>query len=66
MDQHCTVLIAHQAQVLDPPGEPTTLVLSGAEGELVRLILGPADAMALASDLLLSARARMGRAASLA
>jgi hypothetical protein len=30
------------------------LVLSGAEGEPVRLILGPADAMALAPDLLLS------------
>jgi hypothetical protein len=45
----CNGLIAHQAQVLDPPGEPTTLVLSGAEGELVRLILGPGDAMALAA-----------------
>ena len=63
MDNQCSELMAHQAKVLDPPGEPTTLVLSGAEGELVRLILGPADAMALASDLLLSARARMGRPA---
>ena len=63
MDNQCSGLMAHHAQVLDPPGEPTTLVLYDAEGELVRLILGPADAMALASDLLRSARARMGRPA---
>ena len=63
MDNQPSELMAHQAQVLDPPGEPTTLVLYDAEGELVRLILGPADATALASDLLLSARARMGRPA---
>jgi hypothetical protein len=62
MDDQSMELMAHQARVLDPPGEPTTLILSGAEGDLVRMILGPADAMALASDLLLSARARMGRA----
>ena len=36
MDKQCSGLMAHQAQVLDPPGEPTTLVLSGAEAELVR------------------------------
>ena len=43
-------------------GATTTLTLYSADQALAELPLGPAEAVALASDLLLSARRRVGRA----
>lgn len=53
---------ATRAVVADPPGEPATLTLYDDAGALGSIALGPADAVALASDLLLTARLRFGRA----
>jgi ethanolamine utilization microcompartment shell protein EutS len=53
---------ATRAVVADPPGQPTTLTLYDDAGALGAIILGPGDAVALASDLLLTARLRFGRA----
>jgi hypothetical protein len=52
---------ATRAVVADPPGQPATLTLYNDRGALGSIVLGPADAVALASDLLLTARARLGR-----
>jgi hypothetical protein len=54
---------AVRAVVTDPPGEPTTLALyvEGTEEAAATIILGPAQCVALASDLLNSARRRFGR-----
>src|SRR5262245_1633924 len=52
---------ATRAVVSDPPGQPATLTLYGDSGALGSIALGPADAVALASDLLLTARARLGQ-----
>ena len=51
--------VAGRAVVADPPGGVT---LYSADKALAELQLGPAEAVALASDLLLSARRRCGRA----
>ena len=56
-----TAPAASHFQVADPPGEPTTLALYGPAGALAAIVLGPAECIALASDLLASARVRMGR-----
>jgi hypothetical protein len=56
-----TAVPATRAVVTDPPGEPTILTLYGEDGALAAIPLGPADAIALASDLLNAARRRMGR-----
>ena len=55
--------IAGRGVVSDPPGSPTTLTLYAADQALAELQLGPAEAVALASDLLLAARRRYGRPA---
>jgi len=52
---------ATRAIVSDPPGQPARLTLYDAEGALGSIALGPAEAVALASDLLLTARVRLGR-----
>ena len=62
MDQANPTLIAGRAVISDPPGGVTTIALYSADNALAELQLGPAEAVALASDLLLSARARYGRA----
>ena len=54
-------LRATRAVVADPPGHPATLILYDDRGALCSIMLGPAEAVALASDLLLTARARLGR-----
>jgi ethanolamine utilization microcompartment shell protein EutS len=46
----------------DPPGQAATLTLYDDAGALGCIVLGPAEAVALASDLLLTARLRYGRA----
>jgi ethanolamine utilization microcompartment shell protein EutS len=53
---------ATRAVVADPPGQPATLTLYDDAGALGSVELGPAEAVALASDLLLTARLRYGRA----
>jgi hypothetical protein len=50
-----------RAIVSDPPGQPATLTLYDSDGAIGSIVLGPADAVALASDLLLTARAGLGR-----
>jgi hypothetical protein len=55
------MLSAARTIVSVPPGQPTTLTLYYRDGALGSIVLGPADAVALASDLLLTARARLGR-----
>ena len=52
---------ATTAAVVDSPGEPTTLTLYGSAGAVAAIVLGPAECVALAADLLASARVRMGR-----
>jgi hypothetical protein len=52
---------ATRAMVIEQAGEPTKLVLTSDDGALASLVLGPADAIALASDLLNAARRRLGR-----
>jgi hypothetical protein len=52
---------ATRAVVADPPGEPTTLTLYNEDGGLASIMLGPAECIALASDLLNAARRRFGR-----
>jgi hypothetical protein len=47
--------------VSDPPGQPAALTLHDSDGAIGSIVLGPADAVAVASDLLLTARARLGR-----
>jgi hypothetical protein len=44
------------------PGEPITLALIRKDGSQVAIHLGPAEAIAIAGDLLQAARARLGRA----
>lgn len=51
------------ARVDDLPGQPAALVLLDRAGvPLGSLVLGPADALAVACDLLATARLRFGRA----
>lgn len=52
---------ATRAVVADPPGEPTTLTMHDESGAIATLTLGPAECIALASDLLNAARRRIGR-----
>ncbi len=52
---------AGRAAISDPPGAPSMLTLYSADEALAELQLAPAEALALASDLLLSARRRCGR-----
>jgi hypothetical protein len=54
-------LPATRAIVADPPGEPTTLTIYDEDGGLASIVLGPAECIALASDLLNAARRRFGR-----
>ncbi len=53
--------VAGRAVVSDPPGSPSMLTLYSAGQALATLELAPAEAVVLASDLLLSARRRYGR-----
>jgi hypothetical protein len=55
---------ATRAVVADAPGEPTTLTLYDESGGLAVIVLGPADAVRIASDLLNAARRRFGRPTS--
>jgi len=59
-------LPATSAVVADPPGEPTTLTLYAEDSALASITLGPAECVALASDLLNAARRRFGRAPGMA
>jgi hypothetical protein len=52
---------ATRAVVTDSPGEPTTLTLYAEDIALAAVVLGPADAVWVASDLLNAARRRLGR-----
>ena len=54
--------IAGRAVVADRPGASMILTMYAADEALAEMQLGPAEAVALASDLLLSARVRYGRA----
>ena len=54
--------IAGRAVISDPPGSPSMLTLFTGDEALAEMQLGPAEAVSLASDLLLSARRRYGRA----
>jgi hypothetical protein len=47
----------------DPPGKPASLTLYDDAGALGSVELGPAECVALASDLLLAARLRYGQPA---
>ena len=55
------MLGAGRAVVSDPPGAPSMLTLYAGDQALAELQLAPAEAVALASDLLLAARRRYGR-----
>ena len=61
MDRPDDMPVAGRGVVSDPPGGTTTLTLYAADQTLAELQLGPSEAIALASDLLLSARRRYGR-----
>ena len=54
--------IAGRAVVADPGGGPTVLTMYAGDQALAALELAPSEAVALASDLLLAARRRYGRA----
>jgi hypothetical protein len=56
-----TTPVATRAIVIEQAGEPVKLLLCADDAMLASLLLGPADAAALASDLLNSARRRLGR-----
>ena len=62
MDHVEPIPIAGRGVVSDPPGASTMLTMCAGERALAQLPLGPAEAVALASDLLLAARRRYGRA----
>jgi hypothetical protein len=47
--------------LIEQAGEPVKLLLCADDAMLASLILGSADAIALASDLLNAARRRLGR-----
>ena len=49
-------------EVVELPGEPARVVLSGAEGAEAACEVDPASAVGLAADLLEVARNRLGRA----
>ncbi len=53
--------VAGRAAISDPPGAMSMLTLYTGDQALATLELAPAEAVALASDLLLSARRRYGR-----
>ncbi len=53
---------AGRAVVVDPGGDPAVLTKYAGDDALATPELAPAEAVALASDLLLSARRRYGRA----
>jgi hypothetical protein len=53
--------IATRAVVADHPGASTTLTRYDDAGALGCIVLGPADALSLAHDLLGAARIRYGR-----
>jgi hypothetical protein len=52
---------ATRAVIADPPGEPTGLTLYSDNGPVASITLGPAECVALASDLLTAERRRFGR-----
>ena len=52
---------AGRAVIADPPGAATTLTMYSGDVALAELAIGPAECVALASDLLLAARRRYGR-----
>ena len=53
---------AGRAVISDPPGSPSMLMLYTGDEALAEMQLGPAEAVALASDMLNAARRRYGRA----
>ena len=61
MDHVDPIPIAGRGVVSDPPGAPSLLTLYTGDQALAQLPLGPAEAVALTSDLLLAARRRYGR-----
>jgi hypothetical protein len=52
---------ATRAMVIEQPGEPIKVAPCDDGTALASLVLGPADAIKLADDLLNAARRRMGR-----
>lgn len=56
-----TVPQAVRAIVAATPGEPITMTLYDGTGALAEISLGPADAVALAGDLIERARSGYGR-----
>lgn len=62
MDHAEHIPIAGRAVISDPPGSPSMLTLYTGDEALAEMQLGPAEVVSLASDLLLSARRRYGRA----
>jgi len=54
---------AYRVVVTDPPGEPTTLTLFAGDPDVppLAMVLGSADCVRVASDLLKSAVRRLGR-----
>ena len=54
--------VAGRAVVSDPPGPPSMLALYAGDQDLAALELAPSEAVTLASDLLLAAHRRYGRA----
>ena len=62
MDHVDPIPIAGRGVVSDPPGASTLLTLYTGDQALAELPLGPAEAVALASDMLNAARRRYGRA----
>ncbi len=55
--------LAGRAAVADPDGGPAVLTMYAGDQAIAALELAPAEMVALASDLLLSARRRFGRPA---
>ena len=62
MDHAEPTPVAGRAVIADPPGAPTVLTLYAGDQALASLELAPSEAVALASDMLLAARRRYGRA----
>jgi hypothetical protein len=56
-----TTPVATRALLIEAAGEPIKLAQCSDDESLAVLTLGPADAVALASDLLNAARRRLGR-----
>ena len=55
-------MTCNRIEVVEVPGEPARLVLTGTEGAEAACEIDPASAVELAADLLEVARNRLGRA----